>query len=143
MPTSAPTFYNSFFNKLAKGAFNFDTDTISVALTNAAPNVSTHDELADITEIATGGGYTQGTGIALTDTLTQVGASTTWTANDHTLTATGGSIGPFRYVVLFDQTASGDPLICYWDYGSSLTLASGESLLIDFPAVIITFAVAA
>lgn len=143
MPTSAPVFYNSFFNKLAKAVFNFDSDTFSLALTNAAPNASTHDELADITEISTGGGYTQGTGLALTDALAQDGAATEWGFNDYTLTATGGSVGPFRYVVLFDQTASGDPLICYWDYGSALTLASGESLLIDVGAVVITFAEAA
>lgn len=45
-----------------------------------------------------------------------------------------GSMGPFRYAILYDDTLTGDPLIGYWDYGSSITLASGETFTVDFDA---------
>jgi hypothetical protein len=61
---------------------------------------------------------------------------------DIVITATGGSVGPFRYVVLYNdtQTSPVDPLMGNWDYGSALTLASGESFTIDFGASIATLA---
>lgn len=108
-------------------------DTLKVALTNAAPNVATHAVLADITELSPGGGYsaggadTQNDGSETTGTLTVTGV-------DVVFTASGGTIGPFRYVVLYNDTPSSpaDPLIAYWDYGSSITLQNGETFTVDF-----------
>jgi len=59
-----------------------------------------------------------------------------------TWTASGGSIGPFRYVVLYNdtQTSPADPLIAWWDYGSAVTLADGESFVVDFAASVLTIA---
>jgi hypothetical protein len=116
-------------------------DTLKVALTNTAPNVSTHAVLADITEISAGNGYTAGgadtqnDGTESSGTLTVTGVDVTWTAS-------GGSIGPFRYVVLYNDTPTSpaDPLIAYWDYGSSITLAAGESFQADFGASLFTIA---
>jgi hypothetical protein len=115
--------------------------TLKVALTNTAPNVATHAVFADITEISAGNGYTAGgadtqnDGSESSGTLTVTGVDVVWTAS-------GGSIGPFRYVVLYNDTPSSpaDPLIGYWDYGSNVTLASGETFTADFGASLFTVA---
>jgi hypothetical protein len=41
-------------------------------------------------------------------------------------------VGPFRYVVIYNDTAAADELIAFYDYGSEITLASGETFTIDF-----------
>lgn len=111
-------------------------DTLKVALTNTAPNVATHAVFADITEISAGNGYTAGGEDTQNDgsesggTLTVTGVDVVWTAS--------GSVGPFRYVVLYNDTPAGDPLIGYWDYTSSITLASGETFTANFGASLLT-----
>lgn len=123
--------FHSFVEKLAEGVFNLGSDTLKVALTNTAPTAASDDELADITQISNGNGYTTG-GTAVTITSSAQAAGTyKLVGNDVTFTASG-SMGPFRYAVLYDDTVSGDPLIGYWDYGSSVTLASGETFTVDF-----------
>jgi hypothetical protein len=116
-------------------------DTLKVALTNTAPNVATHAVFADITEIAAGNGYTAG-GADTQNDGTESGGTLTVTGVDVTFTASGGTIGPFRYVVLYNDTPSSpaDPLIAYWDYGSNVTLADGESFTVDFGASLFTVA---
>ena len=56
---------------------------------------------------------------------------------DMVLTASGGSIGPFRYVVLYNdtQTSPAKPLICYWDYGSSISVATSQTFTLDMDPV--------
>jgi hypothetical protein len=116
-------------------------DTLKVALTNAAPNVATHAVLADITDLSTGGGYTAG-GADTQNDGSESGGTLTVTGVDIVFTASGGTIGPFRYAVLYNDTPSSpaDPLIGYWDYGSSITLASGETFTVDFGASLFTVA---
>ena len=47
-------------------------------------------------------------------------------------TATG-SMGPFRYAVLYNDTATNDELIGWHDYGSAVTLANaGETFTVDY-----------
>jgi hypothetical protein len=88
--------------------------------------------LADITQIT----YTNLSTRNLTTTSSaQSGGLYKLVVADTTLTSTGGSTGPFRYVVVYNSTAAGGPLIGWFDYGSSITLLSGESLTVDFDQV--------
>ena len=112
---------------------NCGTDQFAVALTNSAP-VATNSVLADITQIS----YTNLSSRNVTTTSSsQTGGIYTLVLADLTLTATG-SVGPFQYAVLFDDTVAGDPLVGWWDYGSSITMASGQTFLIDFTGAAIT-----
>ena len=114
-------------------------DTLKVALTNTAPNAATHNVLADITEISAGNGYTAG-GADTQNDGSESGGTLTVTGVDIVWTASGGTIGPFRYAVLYNDTPTSpaDPLIGYWDYGSSITLQIGETFTVDFGASILT-----
>ena len=120
---------------MVEGA-NVGTDQFAVALTAAAnAPVNTNGVIADLTQIA----YTNLSSRNLTTASSaQSGGTQSVTFNDLTLTSSGGSTGPFRYVVIYDDTVAGDPLVGWYDYGSDLTLADGESLLIDFPGAAFT-----
>jgi hypothetical protein len=115
------------------GTAGSGADTLKVMLSNTAPNVSTHTVRADVSELSTANGYTSGgqstanAGVASSGTLTVTGTNVTWTAS-------GGSIGPFQYVILYNDTPTSpaDPLIAYWNYGSALTLNDGESFTVKF-----------
>lgn len=131
-------FFDTFKEHLAEGVHNFSADgtcTITVALCNAAnaPSASGDAVLADIVQIA----YTNLSSrvISVTSSSQTAGVEKLVLA-DLTLTASGGSAAAFRYVVIYndDPTSPADPLIGWYDYGSDLTLADGESLLIDFSA---------
>lgn len=125
--------FNSFTHALGQAVHNLGTATLKVALTNTAP-LATNTVLADITQITVANGYPAG-GISTTKTWTTSSGTAKLTINDETLTATGGSIGPFRYAVLYNDTAASDELIGFWDYGASVTLNSGESMTFDFDDV--------
>jgi hypothetical protein len=145
MPASTFTFYQDFKEQLGKAVHNLSSHTFKIALTNTAPNTATHAVLADITQLSTGGGYTGGAGggFALDSvTYTESGGTGTFIATDEVFTASGGSVGPFRYAVLYNDTASSpaDALIGYLDYGSAITLADGESITFDFTTSIFTIA---
>ena len=120
--------FQPFVEQLAEKVHNLGSDQIVVALTNTAPN-ATDATLSQITEIS----YTNCLSRNVTTTSS---AQTTGTYKlvlaDLVLTASGGSVGPFRYVVLYNDTAASDQLIGYYDYGSALTLLDGETLTIDF-----------
>ena len=119
--------FNAFVENLAEKKLDLGSDTLKVALTNTAPT-SSNAVLADITEIS----YTNCSSRTLTvSSSAQSGGTYKLVLADLTLTATG-TVGPFRYIVLYDDTATNDELIGYYDYGSSITLNSGESLLLDF-----------
>ena len=128
MATSAFNKFNSFTEAIAEKVHNLGADTLEVALTNTAPVVG-NSVLANITQIT----YTNLNARTVTVSgSAQTGGVYKLSITDKTLTSTGGSTGPFRYVVLFNQTATNDELIGWYDYGSSITLGDGESLLLNF-----------
>lgn len=129
--------YNKFqawVDYLAEGV-NCSSDQFVVALTNSAP-VATNSILTDITQIS----YTN---LSSRNITTSSSSQTTGTYslvfNDLTLTASG-AVATFRYVVIYDDTVVNDPLVCWFDYGSSITMANAETFLIDFGSSIFTVA---
>ena len=129
-----------FVEDLAQAVHNLDTtgDTLRYSLTNTEPSVSLD---AVLTDLPTPISYTNLSGqpTSLDITITAA-AQTTGTfaleASDQTLTASGGAVGPFQFLSIYnlDTVAKADPLIGYYDYGSALTLNDGESLTIDYGA---------
>lgn len=122
--------FNSFVEALAEKVHNLGSDQLVVALCAAAnAPVAGNTNLAALTQIS----YTNcSTRNVTTSTSEQTGGTYKLVCADLTLTASGGAVGPFRYIVLYNDTAAADELIGFYDYGSDLTLASGESLTIDF-----------
>lgn len=121
--------FNSFVEALAEGAHNLGADTLTIALTNTAP-VATNTVLTNITEIS----YTALSSRVLTSvTSSQTSGTYTLDAADLVLTASG-TVPTFRYVVLYNDTATNDELIGYYDYGSAVDLLNGETFTITFDA---------
>ena len=127
--------FNQFVADVASGVHQMQTGTaqvFKVMLTNVAP-IATNAVKTDITEISAGNGYTAGgvsvgtiTGSQTSGTFKFVGGT------DPVITATGAG-GPFQWVVLYNDTPTSPakPLIGYWNYGSSISLASGETFTVD------------
>jgi len=128
--------FHEFYNHLGSKVHNLGSDTIKVMLSNTAPNAANNTIKSDITEISAGNGYTAGGATAGSVAFTETGANEgkwRFTFADVVFTASGGSIGPFRYVVVYNDTPTSpaDPLICYLDYGSSITVTSGNTFTVD------------
>jgi hypothetical protein len=132
--------FQKFARDLGLGVHNLDTGAIKIYLSNTAPNASTHAVKADIAEITTGSGYTGP--VDITAAYSESAGTGTLTATDVTITAAGGTVGPFRYVIMYNDTPTSpaDPLIAYWDYGSAITLADTETFTTDFGASVLTIA---
>ncbi len=128
------------FVKNAVHNMDLESDQIVIALSNTAPGSEASNPTADgngvlanVTQVA----YTNLSSRNVTTTSsTQTGGTYKLVLADITLTSTGGTTGPFRYVYIYDDTVTtpADPLIGYYDYGSSLTLNDGDSLTVDFSA---------
>lgn len=125
--------FNSFVEAVAEKAHNLGSDTLKVLLTNTVP-VATNSVKADLTEIAAGNGYTAGGTAASISSSAQSSGTYKLVLADVTFTASGGAIATFRYVVLYNDTASNDELIGWWDYGAALSITDGNSFTVDFSA---------
>ena len=123
--------FNSFSEALAEKVHNLGADNLTVALTNSAP-VASNTVLANITQIS----YTNLSSRLITVTSSaQTSGTYKLMLQDLVLTATG-AVGPFRYVVLYNDTPTSpaDPLVAWWDYGSAITLGIGDSFTADVNA---------
>lgn len=120
---------------LAEKVMNLQSDTLTNMLTNSAP-VVTNTVFADLTEISAGNGYSAGGTNATVSSSAQTSGTYKLVLADVVFTASGGTIGAFRYTALYDNTPTSpaDPLMGWYDYGSSITLASGETFTIDYDA---------
>lgn len=122
--------FNSFVEAIAEKVHNLGSDSLVIALTASAnAPVASNTQLSDLTQIS----YTNLSSRGLT-TSSSAQSSGTYklVLADLVLTASGGSVAAFRYIVIYNDTATNDELIGYYDYGSSLTLANGETLTLDF-----------
>lgn len=125
--------FNSFAEAVAEKVHNLGSDTLKVLLTNTAPSAA-NTVKANITEIAAGNGYTAGGAVMTQTSSAQTGGVYKLVLADAIITAAGGAIGPFRYAVLYNDTATNDELIGWWDYGSSITLQDGDNVTVDADA---------
>ncbi len=135
MPTASYNKHNDYVEQLSKGVHIWSSHTFKASLHSVAP-VATNSVFADLTEISAGNGYGAGGMTLDTVTLSETSGTAKVTIADEVLTASGGSISAWRYVDIYNDTPTSpaDPLVAFFDYGSSVTLATGESLTIDFDA---------
>ena len=133
--------HQDFTEQLIRGVHDWDAHVFKVMLSNTAP-LATNSVKADLAEIAAGNGYTAG-GTATTISVSETGGTTTVTGTEVVFTATG-AVGPFRYATVYNDTATSDNLVQSYDYGSAVTLASGETFTVKFnnasPGTILTLA---
>lgn len=124
--------FNQFVEDVAEKVHNLGSDTLKVMLTLTAP-VATNSIKGDLTEISAGNGYTAGGTAASITSSAQTSGTYKLVLADVVFTATGGSMANFRYAVLYNDTPTSpaDPLIGWWDYGSTVTLAVGETFTWD------------
>lgn len=120
-----------FAEQVLRGVHNFAAHAFKVALTNTAPQAA-NAVLADLTQIAASGGYVAG-GFALDSVvLSETAGTAKVVIADEVIAASGGAMGPLRYAIVYNDSASGKPLVGFYDYGSSITLNDGETLTVDF-----------
>lgn len=132
--------FNQFVEDIHNKVHDISSDTLKFMLTNTAP-VATNSVKANITEISAGNGYTAGgTAVAITSSTQTSGTYSAVPTADVVFTASGGSIGPFRYVVLYNDSPASplDPLISFYDRGSSVTLLDTETFTVDVQATLWT-----
>lgn len=127
--TVALTKINSFVECLAEKLIDLGGTGLTIALTNTAHNAA-WDELADLTQVS----YSNlSTRVITPGTSDQSGGTYTLKLTDLVLTASG-AVGPFQYLYIYDDASTGDKLIGYYDYGSPITMANGDTVTIDFDA---------
>ena len=133
--------YNKYDQTIAD-VFNkkhdFSADTFKYALSNTLPSVA-DNTLAEVSEIAAGNGYVAGgTAVGITSSTQTGGTLSVTPTADVVFTASGGSIGPFQYVALYNSTPAGGLTVSYFDRGSPVTLLDTETFTVDVQATLFT-----
>lgn len=123
--------FQKFVGRLGVGEHNLNTHTIKAYLSNAVPSASDDDIKTDLAEITPEHGYPDG-GVDIENTYSEVAGVGTVYGVDKVITAAGGTVGPFQYVVLYNDDHASDALIAWLDYGVAVTLNDGETFTIDF-----------
>jgi hypothetical protein len=123
------TKFQPFVEAVAEKKHNLGSDQLVVALSAGAPT-NTWSQLSEVTQIS----YTN---LSSRNITTSSSAQTSGvyklTLTDLVLTASG-AVATFRYIIIYNDTATNDDLICYFDYGSNVTLAASDTFTIDFSA---------
>ena len=133
--------FHQFSDDLCSGVHNFASHTIKAYLSNTTPDAAADAVKADLAEISTGNGYSAGGVTVTVSSVTQSSGTCSVAVSDPSvITASGGTIGPFRYVVFYNDTSASDSLINWYDYGSSITLADTETFTIDMGTNLFTLA---
>jgi hypothetical protein len=133
--------FSAWVDFVQKGV-NLSSDTLKVLLCNTQP-VTANSLYGHIgSEVSAGNGYsTSGTAVQIYANG-QTGGVYTLQASAVVFTAAGGNWSPFQWVVLWDSTPSGGPLVAWFDYGSAITLNNGETFTVSFnstnPGVVYT-----
>lgn len=127
--------FNAFAAAMPNGGVNLSSDTIKILLTNTAP-VSTNTQYSDISgnELVSGNGYTTGGATVTLTSSSQSSGTYKYIASAGSPTWSFSGAASFRYVVMYDTTATTKYLIGWWDYGSTITTASGDTFTVTFDA---------
>lgn len=135
--------FQDFAEQLGKGVHQLHAagHTLKVYLSNTTPDAALDAVKADLAEITPANGYPSG-GTDVQNDYTETGGTGTLSGVDVVFTASGGSFGPFRYAVLYNDTPTSpaDPLIGWWDYGSSISVNDGETFTVDIVTNLLTIA---
>lgn len=121
--------FNAFVKDEAEKIHNLAADSLKVALTNTAP-VATNSVLANIVEVS----YTNISSRVLSQTSSSQTSGVYKLVLANLVLTASGAVGPFRYVVLYNDTPAGKNLIGFYDYGSSITMANLDTFTINFSA---------
>lgn len=130
--------FNDFIEQVFKGVHNFDSagHTFNCYLSNELP-LAADTVKTDIAEITQQNGYTGPKDIQ--NSISETSGTATIVAVDLSWTGTG-TFGPFQYVVIYNEDATSplDALVCWYDYGSSISINNGETFTVNFGASLFT-----
>jgi len=129
--------FNCYVEDVKEKKHNIGADTITVALCAAAnAPVATNTVLANLTQIS----YANLSSRVVTiSSSSQTSGTYSAVATNLVLTATG-DVATFRYIVVYNDTASNDELIAWYDYADNATLHNGDTFTITFGATLFTLA---
>lgn len=123
--------FQDFTEQQLIGTHDWDTNVFKVMLVYSPAPSATNSFKSNLTEISAVNGYTAG-GTATTITVSETSGTATVQGTEVVFTASGGSFGPFQYAVLYNDSATNKNLVAWWDYGSAVTLNSGDTFTVKF-----------